>query len=177
MNLALQKIGLPRTFAAYHSPANRKGVRYVLRSQGGGAARFCLLCSIHAPYFPEGGHPDDWRDPFCAPTHCHRHPADPRAAGQGTLELFSSRPLSLLLVQLAIGQGACGDGAGIDPAGPTGDLPDRRHQPSAQGQARLRQREASRCLTDVSLAPKEIVSLFTGRWSIEVTFQEVRTHL
>jgi hypothetical protein len=31
--------------------------------------------------------------------------------------------------------------------------------------------------TDVSLAPKEIVSLFTGRWSIEVTFQEVRTHL
>jgi hypothetical protein len=31
--------------------------------------------------------------------------------------------------------------------------------------------------TDVSLAPDRIVSLFTGRWSIEVTFQEVRKHL
>jgi hypothetical protein len=31
--------------------------------------------------------------------------------------------------------------------------------------------------TDVSLSPAEIVSLFTRRWSIEVTFQEVRAHL
>jgi hypothetical protein len=31
--------------------------------------------------------------------------------------------------------------------------------------------------TDLTLAPDRIVSLFTGRWSIEVTFQEVRTHL
>ena len=31
--------------------------------------------------------------------------------------------------------------------------------------------------TDVTLAPEKIVGLFTGRWSIEVTFQEVRTHL
>lgn len=31
--------------------------------------------------------------------------------------------------------------------------------------------------TDPTLTPKEIISLYTGRWSIEVTFQEVRTHL
>jgi hypothetical protein len=31
--------------------------------------------------------------------------------------------------------------------------------------------------TDPALAPDQIVSLFTGRWSIEVTFQEVRAHL
>ena len=31
--------------------------------------------------------------------------------------------------------------------------------------------------TDLTLAPDRIVSLFTGRWSIEVTFQEVRRHL
>jgi hypothetical protein len=31
--------------------------------------------------------------------------------------------------------------------------------------------------TDPELKPKQIVSLFTSRWSIEVTFQEVRTHL
>jgi hypothetical protein len=31
--------------------------------------------------------------------------------------------------------------------------------------------------SDVSLAPEQIVSLFAARWSIEVTFQEVRTHL
>jgi hypothetical protein len=31
--------------------------------------------------------------------------------------------------------------------------------------------------TDPTLAPDQIVSLFTGRWSIEVTFQEVRAHL
>jgi hypothetical protein len=31
--------------------------------------------------------------------------------------------------------------------------------------------------TDPTLAPEVIVGLFTGRWSIEVTFQEVRTHL
>ena len=31
--------------------------------------------------------------------------------------------------------------------------------------------------TDPTLAPEKIVSLFTGRWSIEVTFQEVRKHL
>jgi hypothetical protein len=31
--------------------------------------------------------------------------------------------------------------------------------------------------TDTSLRPDQIVSLFTGRWSIEVTFQEVRAHL
>jgi hypothetical protein len=31
--------------------------------------------------------------------------------------------------------------------------------------------------TDPTLAPRQIVSLFTGRWSIEVTFQEVRAHL
>jgi DDE superfamily endonuclease len=31
--------------------------------------------------------------------------------------------------------------------------------------------------TDPTLAPEKIVGLFTGRWSIEVTFQEVRTHL
>jgi hypothetical protein len=31
--------------------------------------------------------------------------------------------------------------------------------------------------TDTTLPPEQIVSLFTGRWSIEVTFQEVRTHL
>jgi len=31
--------------------------------------------------------------------------------------------------------------------------------------------------TDASLAPAKIVSLYTGRWSIEVTFQEVRAHL
>jgi hypothetical protein len=31
--------------------------------------------------------------------------------------------------------------------------------------------------TDLPLAPDQIVSLYTGRWSIEVTFQEVRRHL
>jgi hypothetical protein len=31
--------------------------------------------------------------------------------------------------------------------------------------------------TDPSLRPQQIVSLYTGRWSIEVTFQEVRAHL
>ena len=31
--------------------------------------------------------------------------------------------------------------------------------------------------TDPTLTPDRIVSLFTGRWSIEVTFQEVRVHL
>jgi hypothetical protein len=31
--------------------------------------------------------------------------------------------------------------------------------------------------TDPTLRPEPIVSLFTGRWSIEVTFQEVRAHL
>jgi len=31
--------------------------------------------------------------------------------------------------------------------------------------------------TDPSMAPDRIVSLYTGRWSIEVTFQEVRVHL
>lgn len=31
--------------------------------------------------------------------------------------------------------------------------------------------------TDVSLSPEQIVSLYTRRWSIEVTFQEVRAHL
>ena len=31
--------------------------------------------------------------------------------------------------------------------------------------------------TDSSLSPQEIVTLFTTRWSIEVTFQEVREHL
>jgi len=31
--------------------------------------------------------------------------------------------------------------------------------------------------TDQTLSPQQIVSLFTARWSIEVTFQETRTHL
>jgi DDE superfamily endonuclease len=31
--------------------------------------------------------------------------------------------------------------------------------------------------TDPAMPPQQIVSLYTGRWSIEVTFQEVRTHL
>lgn len=31
--------------------------------------------------------------------------------------------------------------------------------------------------TDVSLSPSRIVTLYTGRWSVEVTFQEVRQHL
>jgi hypothetical protein len=31
--------------------------------------------------------------------------------------------------------------------------------------------------TDLTLAPDKIVGLYTGRWSIEVTFQEVRAHL
>jgi hypothetical protein len=31
--------------------------------------------------------------------------------------------------------------------------------------------------SDVSLPPEQIVSLFAARWNIEVTFQEVRTHL
>ena len=31
--------------------------------------------------------------------------------------------------------------------------------------------------TDTTLPPDQIVSLFTGRWNIEVTFQEVRKHL
>jgi hypothetical protein len=31
--------------------------------------------------------------------------------------------------------------------------------------------------TDLTLRPEQIVSLYTGRWSIEVTFQEVRAHL
>jgi hypothetical protein len=31
--------------------------------------------------------------------------------------------------------------------------------------------------TQATLPPEQIVSLYTGRWSIEVTFQEVRTHL
>lgn len=31
--------------------------------------------------------------------------------------------------------------------------------------------------TDPTMPPQQIVSLFTGRWSIEVTFQEVRAHL
>ena len=31
--------------------------------------------------------------------------------------------------------------------------------------------------TDVTLTPRRIVSLFTRRWSIEVTFDEVRAYL
>jgi hypothetical protein len=31
--------------------------------------------------------------------------------------------------------------------------------------------------TDPEMKPDQLVSLYTGRWSIEVTFQEVRTHL
>jgi hypothetical protein len=31
--------------------------------------------------------------------------------------------------------------------------------------------------TDPTLTPDEIVSLYTGRWGVEVTFQEVRGHL
>ena len=31
--------------------------------------------------------------------------------------------------------------------------------------------------TDPTMPPDRIVSLYTGRWSIEVTFQEVRAHL
>jgi hypothetical protein len=31
--------------------------------------------------------------------------------------------------------------------------------------------------TEATLTPPQMVSLFTGRWSIEVTFQEVRAHL
>lgn len=31
--------------------------------------------------------------------------------------------------------------------------------------------------TDPSMTPKEIIETFTGRWSIEVTFQELRAHL
>jgi DDE superfamily endonuclease len=31
--------------------------------------------------------------------------------------------------------------------------------------------------TDATMAPDRIVSLYTGRWSIEVTFEEVRAHL
>ena len=31
--------------------------------------------------------------------------------------------------------------------------------------------------TDPAMRPEQIASLYTGRWSIEVTFQEVRTHL
>lgn len=31
--------------------------------------------------------------------------------------------------------------------------------------------------TDVNLAPEAIIGAYTGRWSVEVTFQEVRFHL
>lgn len=31
--------------------------------------------------------------------------------------------------------------------------------------------------TDATMPPEQIVGLFTGRWSVEVTFQEVRAHL
>ena len=31
--------------------------------------------------------------------------------------------------------------------------------------------------TDVTLSAKQVIETFTGRWSIEVTFQEVRAHL
>src|SRR5207248_10350360 len=31
--------------------------------------------------------------------------------------------------------------------------------------------------TDVSLSPEQVVTWYTGRWSIEVTFQEARAHL
>ena len=31
--------------------------------------------------------------------------------------------------------------------------------------------------TDTRLAPKQVIEYFTGRWSIEVTFQEARAHL
>jgi hypothetical protein len=31
--------------------------------------------------------------------------------------------------------------------------------------------------TDPALSPERVVTLYTGRWSIEVTFQEVRRHL
>ena len=31
--------------------------------------------------------------------------------------------------------------------------------------------------TDPAMPPEQIVNLYTGRWSIEVTFQEVRVHL
>jgi hypothetical protein len=31
--------------------------------------------------------------------------------------------------------------------------------------------------TDVSMTPKQIIETFTGRWSIETTFQEMRAHL
>ena len=31
--------------------------------------------------------------------------------------------------------------------------------------------------TDVTFSAQQVIETFTGRWSIEVTFQEVRTHL
>ncbi|MCA9507070.1 MAG: transposase, partial [Myxococcales bacterium] len=31
--------------------------------------------------------------------------------------------------------------------------------------------------TDVNLTPEQIVSLYTSRWAIEVTFQECKEHL
>jgi hypothetical protein len=38
-------------------------------------------------------------------------------------------------------------------------------------------RDESFYRTDPTLPPEQIVSLFTGCWSLEVTFQEVRAHL
>ena len=33
------------------------------------------------------------------------------------------------------------------------------------------------CTIDVAMTPQRIVETFTGRWSIETTFQEMRSHL
>src|SRR5271163_78438 len=113
MNTGCKQIGLPRTFADGYS-ANRKGVRYVASSQGGGAAGLCVLCSIYASHFPARARADAGRDPLVAASHGHRRVAYRGSLGQGTLVRLPSSALSTCLVLLAAGQGAGGDGAGID---------------------------------------------------------------
>ena len=107
---------------------------------------FCSLCSIHPSNFPACRRAFSRRDPLPAASHRHRHVAGRGATGQGTLDRFSSRALSPGLVLLALGQGAGGDGAGVDSRGPASGLSRGRHQSAAQGQTRLRQGVSSRRL-------------------------------
>jgi hypothetical protein len=146
MNSDSKQVGLPRTFADYHGPANRNGVRYVASSQSGGAARLCVLCSIYPANFPARARAVFRRDPLPAPSHRHRYVAGRRAAGQGTLVRFPSRAVLPRLVLLAAGQGVVRVGAGIDSLGSADHLSGGRHDAAAQRQEGLRQRVSSRCL-------------------------------
>src|SRR5665647_2891992 len=106
-----QKIGLLPIVADSLSPAIRKGVRYGVDAQSGGASGVGVLYSIYPSHFPARHRADSGCDSRLPATHRHRHFARRGTAGQGTLERFSSGGVLAGLVELAAGAGARGVGA------------------------------------------------------------------